>query len=286
MSTEDPQPAARRALYQEVVISRRPSFNVSGVAISQDLRYRLVSKLLVGTRAADGTVEVNQVIDDTRLEKSDELSRAAFEESLRALRGQEFRYTLDKQNEIIKFAGPRDTRKAVKAGGAGGDRLLITSVMDDDGWRELAQLTFFRPPGPLQRGDRFERKHTHEWGALGSWYGRTVYTPAARPPRGGEQRIDYAHYLRYDKPKKKAADLPFEITSAQFKIEQASGSIQWDAKLGRMTSATERFVVRGTVTTMLLGQSVEAQVEETQDFTLRVTDDAPLPPKGSERAKR
>ncbi len=202
------------------------------------------------------------------------------------MRGQEFNYTLDKNNEIVKFTGPKDTRKAVKADGLTGEGFLLSSVMDDDGWKELAQLSFFVPPASLKRGDRFERKLTHNWGAMGSWYGKTIYTPLGQ--RSGEHRIDYAHYLHYVAPEKKTADLPFEITAASFKIEQASGSIQWDARLGRIVGATERFVVRGTVTTKLLGQSVEAQVAESQDFALRITDDLPVEvePKGSRKAKQ
>jgi hypothetical protein len=260
-------------LYQEVLIARRPSFNVSGVTISQDLQYRVISKLYVGTRASDGTLQVKQVIYETKLEKSDNLSRDTFAASLKAMRGQEFRYTLGKDNEIVKFAGPKDTRKVVKADGLGGEGFLLSSVMDDDGWKELAQLSFFLPPSPLKRGERFERKLTHNWGALGSWYGKTIYTPAGE--RSGEQRIDYAHYLHYVAPEKKAAELPFVITAASFKIDQAAGSIQWDPKTARIVSAMERFVVRGTVTTQVLGQSVEAQVEESQAFALRVMDKLP-----------
>ncbi len=44
--TEATKPAGRRTLYQEVLISRRPTFDVSGITVSQDLRYRVVSKLL------------------------------------------------------------------------------------------------------------------------------------------------------------------------------------------------------------------------------------------------
>src|SRR5262249_25607513 len=42
----EPSPGSR-TLFQEVLVARRPSFDVSGVTISQDLQYRVISKLLV-----------------------------------------------------------------------------------------------------------------------------------------------------------------------------------------------------------------------------------------------
>jgi hypothetical protein len=257
-------------LFQEVIIARRPTFDVSGITISQDLQYRVISKLHVGTRASDGTIDVKQVIYETKLEKSDGLSRDTFEASLRDMRGQEFRYTLGKDNEVVKFAGPKDTRKLIKADGLGGEAFLLSSVMDDDAWRELAQVSFFLPPSPLKRGQRFERKLTHDWGPLGAWYGKTIYNPAGE--KNGEHPIEYAHYLHWKPPEKGGQALVLEIKSAEFKIEQANGTIYFDPKTSRVRRATERFRVRGTVTTAVLGQMVQAQVEELQDFALRITD--------------
>jgi hypothetical protein len=259
-------------LFQEVLIARRPSFNVAGISISQDLQYRVLSKLHVGSRAADGIIDVKQVVYETKLIKSDGLSRAAFDASLRDMRGQEFRYSLDKDNQVVKFAGPKDTRKIIKADGLTGDGFLLSSVMDDDAWKELAQVSFFLPPSPLKRGVRFERKLTHDWGPLGSWYGKTVYNPLGE--RSGEQRIDYAHYMHW-KPPEKGKPMLLEISSATFKIERASGTIYYDPKTARVRGATERFLVRGTVNTMVLGQAVETQVEESQDFAVRVMDKLP-----------
>jgi hypothetical protein len=273
-----PPSAGSRTLYQEIIVSRRPSFVVAGLTIAQDLRYRVFSKLTISPKNSDGSFDVRQMIYETKLEKSEGLSRDAFEESLKALQSQELKYTFNRKHEIVKFVGPKDTRKNLEVGGLGGDGFLLTSVMDDDGWKELAQLTFFLPPEPLNKeplgkSNRWEAKITHNWGSLGSWYGKTTYAYAGR--QKDEHRIDYVHRMTYVPPGKGRKEAALEIASAEFKPLETGGTIYYDAKEGRVSGVTEKFHVRGVVATMLLGNVTTVGVEEQQVFAIRVLDQQP-----------
>ena len=54
---------------------------------------------------------------------------------------------------------------------------MVTSVMDEDGWKEMAQLSFFVPEEQTSGSQTWVRKMTHDFGPLGSWAGETHYTP-------------------------------------------------------------------------------------------------------------
>jgi hypothetical protein len=280
-------PPGGRTLFQDVSISRRPTISVAGITSTQDLKYRVFSKLVIGARGSDGTCDVKQLIYETKLEKADGLSEAIFADSLRTLQSQELKYTLSKKNEITKFAGPKDTRKVAKVDGLGGDAMLLTSVLDDDAWRELTQLTFFMPQEPLTKGRRWEQKITHDWGVLGSWYGKSTYAYA--DTQNGEYRIDYVHRLSYVPPGKNGKGTLFDVASADFKPLQTGGTIYYDAKDRRVTSVTEKFHVRGVVGTTVLGQVATVHVEELQVFSIRLLDQPPeesTPPNAPSKSRR
>ena len=170
-------------------------------------------------------------------------------------------------------AGPKDGRKAVAVEPKGGKGFLVTSVMDADGWKEMAELSFLVPPDQTGGNAPWTRQRTHDYGALGSWYGETRYQRAGT--KNGLLQVDFVHHLAYAPPKKDAGDLPFAIKDAVFKPETAGGVIQFDTQAGRIRTAQERFVVKGTIGTELLGEASTLELEETQAITIRIFDQNP-----------
>ncbi len=253
-------------LFQEISVLRKPTFVVQGVTIAQEIQYQIHSKLQLGPVGSDGTREVSQVILDTRLEKSDPLSRAAFQSSLRDLIGQQFSFTLNARHEVIKFTGHKETRKTIEAEPAGLDGFLITSVMDEDGWKEMAQLSFFLPDESATNG-QWKRQMTHDWGPLGSWFGETSFSRNRQ-----SDQYNYSHNLSYLAPDEDGGGLPFTIKSAKFETQQAAGVIQLDAKLERVMLVQEKFQARGDIETQVLGQPSRVLVEEQQLLQIRLFD--------------
>ena len=261
------------SLFQELDIHRMPKLGMLGTVTVQDLRYQMLSELKAAEPDAEGTLSVEQVVLETRLVKSDELSRAMFESSLAALKGWQFSYKLNSRRMITEWkAAPPDGRKAAVVDLKGGKGFLVTSVMDDDGWKELAQHTFFAPaPGSNSQGWR--RPMQHNFGPLGSWYGETVFTPQKK--REGIQQFGFVHKMEYRPAEKDLGELPFKIERAMLKPEAAGGTIEYDTQLKRVRSAQEGFLVRGGLAVSMLGQSVEVEVEEQQVISLRIHDQNP-----------
>lgn len=262
-------------VFQELDIQRLPKFSVLGTVMSQDIHYRILSELSVREPDEKGFRIVSQVVKETQLVKADALSHSLFDESLKRLRGWQFSYTMNSGGEVIEMRGPDDGRKFSPVEPAGGKGFLITSVMDEDGWKELAELTFFQPDPAGMENQSWSRQMTHDYEPLGSWFGETTFVSHGK--QQDLMRIDFAHKLTYKPPAKGAAagGLPLTINNADFKALAAGGTIYFDTQSDRVQSAQEQFRVRGMLGTEVLGQAANVEVEEHQTITLRVLDQNP-----------
>lgn len=250
-----------------------PKLGMLGTVTVQDLRYQILSRITTRAPNEEGLFTCDQEVLETRLVKADDLSRGMFQESLAALKGWQFSYQLNSRRVITEWkSGPPDGRKvaAVEPKGAAG--FLATSVMDEDGWKELAQLTFFVPRSE-SGSQSWKQPMMHNFGPLGSWYGETTFTPQAT--RKGVQQIGFVHRMEYRPPEKGAGELPFTIEKAMLKPEKSGGTIEFDTQANRVLSAQEAFLVRGALSVAVLGQSAEVEVQEQQVISLRLHEQNP-----------
>lgn len=264
---------ATRTIYQEIAIQRQPTFSVQGVEIRQNIRYRIWSRLEVSPPANDGHYQVIQIVENTRLEDADELSRKTYAKSLAALRRQQYTFLFNPQNEVVRFTGYKSNTVSISVDLRLSGGSLLTTVIDEDGWKELAQLTLFQPPGGREPGLTYERPMTHNWQPLGKWFGTTRFV--SMDSTSDQEQISYTHQLSYGAPDASTGGLPFRIASAAFKIDEASGTIAFDRQQHRVSRVHERFQVSGVVQAELLGQTTEIQLRERQLLTIRVTDQPP-----------
>lgn len=267
-----PDPTSRsETFYQQVEIQRLPRFSIQGMLLNQQIRYRIHSTFELYPPDTRGHRIAKQTILDTFLLESDPLSRTAFEQSLIRMRGLCFTYELDKFSKVISMKNQRDSSEIVEVENPRSRGMLVTTVIDEDGWKELAQLTLFQPP--VGRSARqFSRKTTHDWDALGSWYGKTDFV--GRPAGKNRRRFDYQHTLEYQPPdasKPIRQKLPFEIQQADFKTYEAFGQIFYDTKQKRVSSAQEVFHAKGIVTAKMFGVATNVELQERQIFQIEVT---------------
>jgi len=275
------EPAPAEKFYQEVLVTQQTRCNIQGLAFDGDLQYRVLSSLAINKRTPDGGLSVTQRVERAELLRSDALTQSIVGGLLGQMVGDTFQMTVDRDGRVVDFRGAKErVRAAAGVNPLGGQDFLMASVIDPDGWREIAELTFFRPrsSGSGERG--WERAMKHGWGPLGSWGGRVAYAPAGR--EGTLDRVRYTHNLTYQAPKEDAVGLPFQISRAEFKHGEAGGSIEFDTVKGRVVKAEERFPVKGSLTMGLLGQETPVALEETQEFRVRILESPPASsPSGS-----
>ncbi len=268
-------------LYQSLDIHRQPTMSMPGAgAMTQDIRYQILSHLKVGEVDDRGLREVSQHVIDTRLVQADASSKASFTKALQDLKGWQFSYTIDRRGEVVEIRTPKTGARVNEVNPAGGKGILMTSVMDQDGWKELAALSFFNPRDENLEKQSWKRQMTHNFQPLGSWEGETLYERAGAPQQ--VMQINYQHDLRYQAPAAGIAleGVPLKIAGAEFKAEEARGSIYFNRDTRRVQSAEERFHVRGQLTADLLGQNLAIPVEEKQHIRLDISQENPWEQEG------
>ncbi len=258
---------AEEVLFQELIVTQKPTYKVQGLQVAAFLQYRIVSRFTVKQRNDDGSLIVEQKIESAKLVQADELTKPSVEGALAAMPGTTYTLTLSPTMDVTKFEGGPGAAKVMQL--AGGLGMQMTSLIDRDGWKELDQSTFFQMNEPLKPNARWSKPLAHSWGSLGSWNGQTHYQYAGQEK--DLHKITYGLQLAYKAPKAGTAGL-MTVNSATFQPPVAGGVLLFDAAEGRVIGAEERFRVKGFININLLGQNTGVEIDEDQHFAIRIHD--------------
>jgi hypothetical protein len=247
---------------QELIVSQNPTFNVLGIVIQSPMSYSVVSRFLVEDMGPRGYT-VAQRIEGARLLHADNLTSGMILPALSRMPGTIFRMHLDHGMNVVHFAGGNPQMLFAARNLPGGMGLQTASLMDLDGWREMAQATFFQPPGPLTANRTYWIKPmTHNWGPLGAWVGQTLYMYSGS--KGPLHQFSYGHRMNHVPARGQIG--------AAFHALEAAGTILFDGSRGRVVGGEERFRVAGRINMNVLGQNAGIDIQETQTFQFRIID--------------
>jgi hypothetical protein len=259
-----------------VVVSRWTVCQALGVDFRNQSQYGFLSRFEVEEAEASGPRVVRQTVEEVRLHRAEAALQARLNAVLQKTRGATFRITLGPGGEVIKFEGEQAPLAVARAGALPGElTFLLQSSLDLDAWKELAQLSFFRPPIGQGTAGRWSRPMTHSWGPLGAWVGQVTYARARVGKSAALDRYDYVLGLSYMAPRGGGGGLPFQVARADFRLQPSGGSIAFDTTRGQVAAAEERFRVRGALAASALGVTSVVEMEETQHFQLRILDRKP-----------
>ncbi|MBI3821900.1 MAG: hypothetical protein HY289_04375 [Planctomycetes bacterium] len=253
--------------FQELMVAQQPNFKVAGIPFTSQLRYRIVSRFSVKKVNADGSLVVEQRIESAKLLAADDLTKAVATAAVAKMPGTTYKLELGPKMDVTKFEGVEDNPKIAAFQAAGGMGMQMISLLDRDGWKELAQATFFQMDQPLKVNERWSKPMKHNWGSLGSWSGQIHYLYLGK--QANQHKVAYGLQLAYKAPGAGMVGL-MKVDNANFQTQQAEGVILFDATRGRVVGAEERFRVRGVVNATLVGQQVLIEIEENQHFLIRI----------------
>jgi hypothetical protein len=267
---------------QEVAVSRRSAFRVLGIDAVKGAQYSFVSTLAITKANADGSLEATQTIKIAKLIDADADMRELLAAALAKTQGIKFDLTVAANGEVTELKGLKDSIQ-VRIGKDEdvGASLRMWSVLDTDAWKELGSRTFFLPERPLHAQDsaadpptlrRWTRDAAHDWGALGSWKGKTVYAAGKKADKAGMEHFEYGHYLTYYPPAVGSDRDVLKIIKSDFKILAAGGVILFNPTVRKAARAEETFRVRGAVVGSLGGVEATIEVEELQGFRISIPD--------------
>jgi len=253
--------------FQELTVTQKPTFKVQGIAVASQLQYQIVSRFTVKDASADGSLIVEQKVVSAKLLFADELTKPAVTGAVAQLPGVTYTLHLSPKMDVTKFEGTVAGPKVGALQFDGGLGVQMTSLLDRDGWKELAQSTFFQMDEPLQSGARWSKPHTHNWGSLGAWSGKSHYAYAGQ--QDGYHKIAFGSQLTFKAAAASQLGL-LTVQSADFKSPQSGGTLFFDAVKGKVVAAEERFRVTGVLNASLLGQNTPIEIDEDQHFLIRI----------------
>jgi hypothetical protein len=255
---------------QELTVSQKSNLSVQGLPAASTLQYRVVSRFTVQKAGPDGSLNVTQKIERAKLLQADALTQSVLGNAVGRLPGTAFQMKLNPQMEVIDFQGEGGQPLLGGVQLPAGQGLQMASLLDRDGWKEMAQATFFSRDRPLTRDARWSKPMTHQWGPLGTWAGHIHYAYAGR--HGTYHKIAYTMQLAHKAPAPGNLVLTLPINGARFQAQEAGGVLYFDPARGRVLAAEERFHVRGVLALQILGQNTPLEIDEEQTFQIRIAD--------------
>ena len=258
--------------FQDLVVTQKPTFKVQGLPVAMLLQYQIVSRFQVKKQNEDGSLLVEQKVESAKLILADDLSKSSIAGSLAKLPGTIYTLELSPKMDVAKFDAAADNPKVNAVALGGGLGLQMSSLIDRDGWKELAQATFFQLDQSPKPNLKWSKPMTHNWGGLGAWQGQIHYAYQGR--QADVHRISYALQLAYRAPGAGAVGM-MKVNSANFQPQEAGGFLLFDSARGRVTAAEERFHVRGVLNANLLGQNTLVEIDEDQHFAIRIHEKHP-----------
>jgi hypothetical protein len=247
--------------YQELVTQQKSVFRVKGLLLQSGLQYRILSSFSVVKMNGDGSLDVKQKIEEANLLQADSLTQPLVLPQLKKMPGTVFSIHFNKDMEVTEFLAP-PIQAAIGRNDLG---LQMVSLLDRDGWKEMAEVSFFQPNRPLKAGSQWDRSMSHGWGEFGKWAGKVHYRYEGK--QKSLHKVGYVLKMTYEAPKEGGQNL---IGKAAFQTQTAHGNIYFDADQGKVLSAEELFHVRGVLEINLLGQKTPVEMEEQQTFKLRI----------------
>lgn len=258
---------------QQVTVVRSSSFGAPGVVTTQAAEYTLTSKVEVTKVNGDGSIVVTQTVQTGKLIDASADMKQPLSDALKSAEGAKFELAIAPNGKVNALKGLADPVNVKLGRDVEQQTLRLWAILDADAWKELAGMTFFQPDKPGV-GAKWSRDFTHDWGALGSWLGRTDYATTAKPEKDGRHKIGYAHAISHH-PSKGPGNLPFSIKECAFPVVKAGGAIRYDAVTNRVTAVEELFHVRGSVVVSFGGADAAVEMEEIQKFRLTASEVKP-----------
>jgi hypothetical protein len=255
---------------QDLVVKQKSRFLVQGIPVATFLEYRLVSRYTVQKVHAEGALAVEQKIESATLVQADELTQGLLAGPIAQLPGTALALEVSPRGEVTKLGGADGAAQFAVPRVPGGLGVQMASLLDADGYKEIGQATFYQPEA-LDKAGRWTRAMTHNWGALGGWNGEVSYAFPG-PGKDAQVKVPYSLKLAYQEPKgpRVPGAVPVQITASNFQAPQAGGVLLFDSQQRKTVAMEERFLVRGKLGLVVLGQNTPAEIEEEQLFQMRI----------------
>jgi hypothetical protein len=259
--------------YLEVESTFKQTLEVAGKdtnnKIEQNLTKTIVLQFYVEKKNTDGSYVIKETVEGMKVQGA-----GGPEVKDEKIQGASFTLTLDLKFEVLKV---EDYDQVVKKLSADDPKVakIVKALVSEDLLKKSAQETFsFLPYKQVKVGDDpwgKEKKIKMPLGPFGSYELINTYKYEGKGT-GKEkdfEKITFTTTAEYSPPKDDAG-LEFKVTKGELKLENAKGTIYFDAAAGRLVSYEMSFDLTGSLTLNNNGVPLETKIKE-QKQTVKAT---------------
>jgi hypothetical protein len=251
----------------EIATKTKQAIKVLGQEIKQDLEVVTVTSYKVAQRSMEGVVTLDQKIDSVKVT----VAGGVVPGLLQQLQGATFRLTLSPKFEVTKFEGYEELLRRL-AGEDANARRVVQSMISEESLRHTAEEAFAFVPGKaVKPGDKWERKLEVPLGPLGQLNLTNAYTLDEPENVQGKtlQKISVKPSVTYTLTKADAAVLPYQIVKGDLKVEDAAGTLLFDAVAGRLVRSSMHMKLKGALTIQLNNMESPLELEQEQNVEIK-----------------
>lgn len=162
---------------------------------------------------------------------------------------------------------------------------LLKNILSDDQLKQMSEPAFAVVPGPgkkVKANDTWTRESKLNMGPIGSYNTKYTYkyvAPEKRTIDGKEanlHKVDMTTELTYSPPAaNEAAGLPFKIESGKLTTNKATGTIYFNAEVGRVVETKMDVELKGTLNISVQDQKADVELDQKQSTTTSTSDKNP-----------
>jgi hypothetical protein len=262
------------------------TLNQSMKALGKELRQDMDITFLFAVVVQDVDANKNAVLEQT-LEKVEVKNTGgptgeipAEDKFNQQVKGTTFRLTVTPRGEVTKFEGYEELIKKL-AGDDAAARKTVKAVLSEEYLKRAATDVYgVVPPGPVKIEEEWTKKQELALGPLGGFTLSRTYKYEGKDNLAGKpyDKISVKGEGAYSPPKAdEAGGFPFQVTKADLKPEGIAGTVWFDEPAGRLVQLDLSMKVKGTLTAVVSGNTLDTELDQARSVKVRVLDKPPAP---------
>ncbi len=197
----------------------------------------------------------------------------------KALKGSEFTLTIGKDMKVSKVEGRKEFIEKL---GSTNQQMkpLLESILSEEALKQMADPSFAAIPGKeVAKDEIWKQTSKLNLGPIGTYDTTYEYKYLGKDDKNKDlDKIGVTTTLKYAPPSGDTvgAGLPFKIKDAKLESKNATGTILFDAKAGRIDSSDMNLSLEGTLDIEIGGQTTKVDLKQTQKTTVKMSDQPQL----------
>jgi hypothetical protein len=264
-----------KVMGMEVKQKQKQTFYFSWTPVEQKDKDWIIKQKIEGVKM-DIEIGGNKISYDSEAPGAGNNPLADF---FKALKGSEFTLTVGPDMKVTKVEGRQDFINKL---GATNQQMkpLLESILSEEALKQMAEPSFAAARDKeVAKDETWKQSSKLNLGPIGTY--DTTYDYKYLGPDDKNKdlaKISVTTTLKYSPPAGDTvgAGLPFKIKDAKLESKNATGTLLFDLKNGRLESSDMNLTLEGTLDIEIGGQTTKVDLKQTQKTTVKTSDQPQL----------